>query len=270
MLVNLWHSEPYLIPGGGNPKNGIEFPPPLGLAPSMLLAGVICFSSVFAATPTRSMPSESCDLASSAASEEIGVPLDILLALTRMESGRPLNGQLAPWPWTLNVEGKGYWFKDRNEALDFMGLILKQGRHSIDIGCFQVNAKWHGSHFVSLEHMIDPIENATYAAEFLKSLFDETGDWLSAVEMYHSRTPDLARAYGKKYTHILKQVASNDRLTRFSKRPTGTKPLLVNFLKKPGYFAAPSVRMGSLVSDHLARPAERPFIALDLRRSKLE
>ncbi len=56
-----------------------------------------------------------CDRAAQRAALSHGVPLDVLRAISRVETGRALDGQLAPWPWTINVEGKGFWFDSEQE-----------------------------------------------------------------------------------------------------------------------------------------------------------
>ena len=54
---------------------------------------------------------------------------------------------------------------------------------------------WHGEAFASLRRMLDPDANARYAARFLRDLRAETGSWLAAAGLYHSRTPALSAAY---------------------------------------------------------------------------
>ncbi|HCF18886.1 MAG TPA: hypothetical protein DEV96_12760, partial [Rhodospirillum rubrum] len=55
-----------------------------------------------------------------------------------------------------------------------------------DVGCMQVNLRYHGGAFDSLEEAIDPAANVAYAASFLRRLFDDTNDWAEAVTAYHS------------------------------------------------------------------------------------
>ena len=56
----------------------------------------------------------------------------------------------------------------------------------------QINYRWHGHAFPSLEAMFDPEWTATYAAQFLRTLYEERGDWSAAAGAYHSLTPELA------------------------------------------------------------------------------
>ncbi|MFD0859978.1 transglycosylase SLT domain-containing protein [Roseovarius aquimarinus] len=189
-----------------------------------------------------------CDAAARHAAERSNVPLEVLLAITRSETGRSIEGAFRPWPWTVNMEGVGKWFSTRADALAFVQADHNAGARSFDVGCFQVNYRWHGMHFASLDQMFDPEANALYAARFLASLRDETGDWPSAVGAYHSRTPEHAARYRARFDEILAalpeslewQRADQFRTAGDNAAPTpNTYPLL-----KP---AASEPRFGSLV-----------------------
>ncbi len=144
-----------------------------------------------------------CDQAAERAARAEGVPLDVLKAITRVETGRSRDGQLQPWPWAINVEGQGYWFTSEHEAKAYVFEIFKAGKRSFDIGCFQINYRWHGKAFRSIDAMFDADENARYAARFLSELYSELGSWPAAAGAYHSRTPDLAQAYRRRFQAAL-------------------------------------------------------------------
>ncbi|WP_245848169.1 lytic transglycosylase domain-containing protein [Actibacterium ureilyticum] len=137
------------------------------------------------------------------AAQATGVPMAVLQALAVTESGRRWNGRYAAWPWTVNHRGKGLWFDSPEQALSFVRRQHKAGDRNFDLGCFQINHRWHGDAFASLGAMIDPRQNALYAARFLTRLYRETGDWHLAVGRYHSRTPDKARRYRARFGQIL-------------------------------------------------------------------
>lgn len=141
--------------------------------------------------PAIATPAELCDAAAEQAAAESGVPLALMRAVTRVETGR----DNAPWPWTLNVAGQGQWFDSADAAIAAAEKAVAAGQDQVDIGCFQLNLRWHGARFASLSDMIDPMANARYAARFLTELHEETGDWRDAAAAYHSRTPDLGEAY---------------------------------------------------------------------------
>jgi hypothetical protein len=135
-----------------------------------------------------------------------GVPEPVLRAISLTETGRQIGGALRPWPWAANVEGKGYWFDNRAEAVAFIKSQMQQGKRSIDMGCFQINYRWHGHAFPSVEAMFDPEYAATYAAQFLRNLYAEHGSWPRAAGAYHSLTPHYANIYRARFERILAGV----------------------------------------------------------------
>lgn len=151
-----------------------------------------------------------CDRAASKAAQATGVPIDILLAISRVEAGRKTDGTLHPWPWTINADGQGTFYDTEAEAVAAAEAHLTDGTGTFDIGCFQLNIRWHGGAFSSFEQMFDPELNADYAARFLTSLYQETGTWAGAVAAYHSRTPDLAQTYLDRVKAVLETPEATD------------------------------------------------------------
>lgn len=136
-----------------------------------------------------------CDLAARHAAQNSAVPLELLLAISRVETGRRSGAEMQPWPWAINQGGQGQWFDTADQAISFASDLLKQGEENFDVGCFQINLHWHSKNFASLEDMFDPETNAAYAAQFLTSLLQSEGGWPEAVAAYHSRSPDQAQLY---------------------------------------------------------------------------
>ncbi len=143
-----------------------------------------------------------CESAAEVASRESGVPLEVLRAISLTETGRRSGGAFLPWPWTVNMEGVGKWFDDLASAQSYVDRHFARGARSFDVGCFQINYKWHGAAFSSIEDMFDPLTNARYAARFLSELYGEFGDWSKAAGAYHSRTPKFARKYMARFDRI--------------------------------------------------------------------
>ena len=170
------------------------------------LLSVLCLLIASAGTG-RADPAAICDRAAARASAESGVPLDVLLAITRTETGRKAEGRIAPWPWTVNMEGAGHWFGSEDEAKAFAFKEFKRGARSFDVGCFQINYRWHHQAFRSLEHMFEPQANADYAARFLADLHAELGDWSRAAGAYHSRTQHFAERYRQRFDRFRTAVS---------------------------------------------------------------
>lgn len=101
------------------------------------------------------------------------------------------------------MEGEGRWFDTLASAKAFVFEQFKSGARSFDVGCFQINYKWHGTAFRSIEDMFDPEISGRYAADLLSRLYLETGDWSAAAGAYHSRTPVHAARYRARFDEVL-------------------------------------------------------------------
>lgn len=166
-------------------------------------AGILLVAALaMRAAPGLANTGQICDQAARNAAALTDVPLAVLQSITRTETGRARDGGLHPWPWTVNMEGEGRWFETRDAAHAYVEQALRRGARSFDVGCFQINYRWHGDAFGSLHAMFDPMENALYAARFLSRLHSETGDWSLAAGAYHSRTPEHARTYRARFERI--------------------------------------------------------------------
>jgi hypothetical protein len=117
------------------------------------------------------------------------------VAISVVETGRGLT----PWPWTVNLGGEGYWLQTAAEAARLVQDALDHGATNIDIGCFQLNYRWHASAFASVEDMLDPDRNALHAARYLARQHARTGNWAAAAAAYHSATPEHAERYRARY-----------------------------------------------------------------------
>ncbi|WP_316014077.1 lytic transglycosylase domain-containing protein [Roseobacter sp. HKCCA0434] len=143
-----------------------------------------------------------CEASATEAAAAHDVPPDVLHAITLTETGRTRDDAFRPWPWTINLEGQGHWFDDRQSAEAFARQALSDGRTSFDVGCFQLNWRWHGEYFGTVTAMFDPSANADYAARYLASHYAERGDWSAAAGRYHSGTPEHARRYRARFDTI--------------------------------------------------------------------
>ena len=186
----------------------------VGLQVGAISAGLALFTG--SATANNA---QTCDLAAAQVSKEFAVPFDVLRAITRTETGRGKGGTLQPWPWTVNMEGAGHWFETEDAARSFVFKHFKRGARSFDVGCFQINCKWHGRAFQSIEEMFDPIKNAQYAAKFLSDLYQELGSWSEAAGAYHSRTPKYAQIYKSRFNSIHAQLSPMDTVVAAAPSP---------------------------------------------------
>ncbi|EAO5494015.1 transglycosylase SLT domain-containing protein [Salmonella enterica subsp. enterica] len=118
---------------------------------------------------------------------EEGVPAEALYSVSLAETSRKLPQGERPWPWTLNVAGKGYRYSTRQEAYDaLMSFMRRYPLKRIDVGIAQVNLGWNGGYFSSYHDALDPYTSLRVAARILKSCYDSNpGSWIQAAGCYH-------------------------------------------------------------------------------------
>jgi len=123
-----------------------------------------------------------CEREMASVSRTYKVPLGVLYAVGLTETGR--KGSLQPH--AMNIEGKAYFAKSREDALKKFASARASGAKLIDLGCMQVNHYFHGEKFASVSEMLDPKKNVAYAARFLTELKAREGSWTMAVARYHA------------------------------------------------------------------------------------
>ncbi len=148
------------------------------------------------------------------AEQRYNIPGNLLLAIGIQEAGRQMNNKLVVWPWTANTNGTGTFFGSKLALEAHVRETEGRGIRSTDVGCMQINQRWHGDQFSSLEEATTPAHNVDYAARFLTALYHETGDWWQAAGRYHSSNPSYKAVY-------LQKLQQNQRiaqafLTRFA------------------------------------------------------
>lgn len=127
-----------------------------------------------------------CVSAILAAQQRYKIPGNLLLAVGLQEAGLRRDGRTTVWPWSVNAAGDGRMFQTEAEALKWVRASLAAGVASVDVGCMQVNLRWHPDAFGSLEQAFDPVTNVDYAARFLLDLYARSGNWMTAAGSYHS------------------------------------------------------------------------------------
>lgn len=126
------------------------------------------------------------------------IPQGLTTAVSLVETGRLMGGRRLPWPWTINVGGQGKFFDTKDQAVAETRKLLEQGQRSIDVGCMQVNLRYHPTAFRTLEEAFDPATNVAYGTKFLSSLHSVQGSWEKAVERYHSSDDARREDYREK------------------------------------------------------------------------
>lgn len=149
-----------------------------------------------------------CMEATTQAEEKYQIQKHLLTSISTIETGQwnEKMQQKMAWPWTINVKGKGYYYKTKDEAIAAANEFRKRGINSFDVGCMQINMKFHGNKFSGLEEAFDPTANVEYAARYLNSLYSRRQNWMQAATDYHSKRPSKARIYKKKLIAAIEKV----------------------------------------------------------------
>ncbi|KZN63373.1 hypothetical protein N478_03730 [Pseudoalteromonas luteoviolacea S4060-1] len=92
----------------------------------------------------------------------------LVVKIITHESKAYYKGKPQPWPWTLNVNGKGYWFDSYQEALIKANSALKNKVSKLGIGLGQIEWKFHKHRFDGgLAQALKPKENIKVVCSIL-------------------------------------------------------------------------------------------------------
>lgn len=161
---------------------------------------------------------ELCALAVAQAETAYGIKKNLLATIASVESGRwdAKNNQRVAWPWTVHANGKGYYYKNKAEAVAAVTALQNKGITNIDVGCMQINLKYHGHAFKNLEEAFDPNANAAYSASFLKKLYSRTKSWQKTAMHYHSKIASKGLSYKNRLEkHYAEFISKTPKQTLF-------------------------------------------------------
>ncbi len=130
-----------------------------------------------ASLPAAAVPPD-CAAAAAFAEREQQLPVGILGAIGVVESR---NHALA-----IDIDGKASVPADLPAAVEAVRSAAARGARFIDVGCFQVDLRWHPDAFADPSAAFDPLANARVAARFLAELGGAAGSWSTAIARYHS------------------------------------------------------------------------------------
>ena len=157
---------------------------------------IFCFSSFSFA---KTVNSNVCEHNILDIEQQIDIPRGLLKAIGLTESGRYINkSKFVIWPWTINTNKKSLFFDTKKQMLKFLMHETKNGNFNLDVGCMQINLKWHGKYFKKISDSVDPKINISYATSFLYKLKSDFKTWNEAIKRYHSSKPSKNIRYHKK------------------------------------------------------------------------
>lgn len=155
---------------------------------------LILFSLILVPLAVSSKNVSGCQIYTEKYNKIYRLPNKLLTSISLVESGMVKGKTINSWPWSLNINGKSKYFDNKKDTLIFLKKSLQKNRN-IDVGCMQINYKFHGHNFNNLDHILNPEENVKYAAKFLKKLFKRHKSWNEAISRYHSSEPIRKKRY---------------------------------------------------------------------------
>lgn len=155
-----------------------------------LCAGMLWATSVVAMTTRDQVTLKEW----TAALEEADVPSEIMYAIGLQESGTTLGGQrnYAPWPWVLNVNNEGHYFKSKEEAQAALAREVERGNRNVAVGMLQIHLRYNGFRVEDPLSLLEPSVNLRIAAEVLRECGKTYPDTFSKVACYYSGDVDAA------------------------------------------------------------------------------
>ncbi len=120
------------------------------------------------------------------------IPSEVMYAIGLQESGTTLGGQrgYAPWPWVLNVNEKGRFFRTREEAADALAAEIERGNRRVAVGMLQIHLRWNGHRVSDPLTLLDPSVNLRVAADVLAECGQRFADTFGKLACYYSGDAD--------------------------------------------------------------------------------
>lgn len=130
------------------------------------------------------------------------VPNWVVMKVITHESKTFNNGVAQPWPWTLNINSIGQYFKSFDDALLAAKLANKQGARRLGVGFGQTEWRYHSHRFNNdLANALNPQNNIRVVCEILSEAWRsvKVKSWDDAIAYYHRPVMDeRSREYAKK------------------------------------------------------------------------
>ncbi len=149
---------------------------------------------------------------------EFGLPPAFLYAVALSESGESSlgKGPFRPWPWTLNISGKGHYFPSRREAWQTLQGALENTNGWVDIGLMQISWRYHSAALGSAWHALDPYHNLRVAAAILRDCYIKHTNWMQSAGCYHAPNNFAsAQAYASRVNQHWEKLADIEQEASF-------------------------------------------------------
>ncbi len=207
---------------------------------------IFIIKDTYAFSPKKN---KSCENVIKTIEDYTDIPKNLLIGIGKTESGRILkNNKHTIWPWTVNHAGKSIFFDNKKQMQKYVLKSVEMKDFNLDVGCMQINIKWHKNNFKKISDMFAVEPNVSYAASFLLQLKNQHGSWDEAIKHYHSSDPDKNKPYlikvnqfwkNKKNKTLKTAINTNKKESNtnsFSSLIKDTQPYLFGRIEKVKFF----------------------------------
>lgn len=193
------------------------------------IAALAATTAFFLPAAARAQGQTDCVSLINATETQRQIPHGLLMAIALTESG--LNGR--PNPYAMNIGGRAYHARDTDDMIRTISTENARGQRSIDVGCMQINLKYHGSHFAHQTDLLDPATNVNYGASYLIQLAIAEGSWRAAVMDYHNKNnPGRRYWYGcKVWNNYLRANVSQEGYLNCGAAPKGSSTAAITIAR---------------------------------------
>ena len=178
----------------------------------------------------------SCEKTIESIELQTDIPKGLLLGIGKAEAIRKIKNKYIIWPWTINHAGKSMFFDTKKQMTNYVFKNLKKNDFNIDVGCMQINIKWHKNNFKKIADMFEVSPNISYAASFLLQLKNKHGLWDKAIKHYHSSDPKKNIPYLIKVKSFWKKLESEKiikaKAIKYESLKKTNQASLANMIKK--------------------------------------
>jgi len=118
-------------------------------------------------------------------------------------------GYLHPWPYALNVDGRGEFFQSMDEAVKRLRTVQqKRPEANIDVGPMQISLQWHRHRVQSADSLLNLDTAARVGAAILaEAMASAPNDLELGVGRYHHwRDDSRARRYGARVLAVYDSI----------------------------------------------------------------
>ena len=103
------------------------------------------------------------------------LPVAVVRKILTHESKSFYAQNAQPWPWTLNINGKGHYYDSIEDAVTAAQQALDSGARRLGVGLGQIEWSYHAGRFDNdIAMSLDPARNVSVVCDILEEGFNDS------------------------------------------------------------------------------------------------